>query len=318
MVLDRAICLGSNKRPLSPEPVDTEIYPVDDDAWDDGNLSSTVQRPVMSDVRDSLPGAFARTCQSAVLIGKSLAHIREHGRTGKRSPDRDPGEVEARTMALLEKLETACAVMQDEAMSSQQQTTAESDMPGLGITSTLSPSTTTTTASSTMLSSSDDRYLAYLTPLCLARSALIATLDAYSCPESFKDSCAVSREIAEQEARLQLRSVEAIKVAATAVSDVARKLLPLLGAGGYDMSGGDSEQRRHDSLTQSMNLSRLSPLVLDAMYGAAATLHWMWKEMGDFEAGVALDLLKQCFTRISSRWRLANEYAGIIAQTELT
>ncbi|KAI1816894.1 fungal-specific transcription factor domain-containing protein [Poronia punctata] len=72
-VLDKVICLGSDKRPLCGEPAGNEILPVPDEAWDSGDASLASQHTVMSP-RTEFQSPFARLCQAALLLSKALRH----------------------------------------------------------------------------------------------------------------------------------------------------------------------------------------------------------------------------------------------------
>ncbi|KAI3324679.1 fungal-specific transcription factor domain-containing protein [Xylariaceae sp. AK1471] len=72
-VLDKIICVGSDKRPSCGEPSGNEILPVLDEAWDTGDASLAIQHTVTSP-RTDFQSAFARLCQAALLISKTLRH----------------------------------------------------------------------------------------------------------------------------------------------------------------------------------------------------------------------------------------------------
>jgi len=72
-VLDKIICVGSDKRPLCGEPANNEILPVPDEAWDSGDASLAIQHTVTSSRLDPQP-PFARLCQAALLVSKMLRH----------------------------------------------------------------------------------------------------------------------------------------------------------------------------------------------------------------------------------------------------
>jgi hypothetical protein len=72
-VLDKIICVGSDKRPLCGEPANNEILPVPDEAWDSGDASLAIQHTVISPKLDP-QSPFARLCQAALLVSKALRH----------------------------------------------------------------------------------------------------------------------------------------------------------------------------------------------------------------------------------------------------
>lgn len=63
---------------------------------------------------------------------------------------------------------------------------------------------------------------------------------------------------------------------------------------------------------------RVSPLCLDALYCAMASLHWLWKESGCEEVRTALEDVKNCLSRLAMRWRLGGEYVGMIHYHDVT
>ncbi|KAH9997183.1 fungal-specific transcription factor domain-containing protein [Xylariaceae sp. FL0662B] len=72
-VMDRVVSLGSQKRPLCGEPSPNEVLPVDEEAWDTGDMGSVVQRTVYSP-RTEPQSSFGRLCQAALVVGKMLRY----------------------------------------------------------------------------------------------------------------------------------------------------------------------------------------------------------------------------------------------------
>ncbi|KAI8624200.1 fungal-specific transcription factor domain-containing protein [Xylariaceae sp. FL1651] len=72
-IVDKVICLGSDKRPLCGEPSCNELLPVSDEAWDTGIASLAVQHTVSSP-RTDFQTAFGRLCQAALLVSEALRH----------------------------------------------------------------------------------------------------------------------------------------------------------------------------------------------------------------------------------------------------
>lgn len=58
----------------------------------------------------------------------------------------------------------------------------------------------------------------------------------------------------------------------------------------------------------------ISPLILDALYGAANTLAWLVREEGSAECEEAVAVIKQCLVKLGSRWRLAGEYLRMLEE----
>ncbi|OJJ67674.1 hypothetical protein ASPBRDRAFT_47715 [Aspergillus brasiliensis CBS 101740] len=80
-ILDRSISLGSRRRFCLPEPADTDGLPVDDDAWDLGDVASIIQYPVTTPFFCAPISPFARLCQSAMFISRAAIH-RSDSQTG--------------------------------------------------------------------------------------------------------------------------------------------------------------------------------------------------------------------------------------------
>ncbi|KAH8899364.1 hypothetical protein GQ53DRAFT_836418 [Thozetella sp. PMI_491] len=93
-ILDRVISLGNKKRFCAPEPGDKDMLPVSDQAWDDGDMIKALQRPVSTPVTEPA-GAFTRLCQAAILVSRTMNHVRTTVRnhvSGDREPPFDPAE----------------------------------------------------------------------------------------------------------------------------------------------------------------------------------------------------------------------------------
>ncbi|KAI0158303.1 hypothetical protein GGR57DRAFT_500417 [Xylariaceae sp. FL1272] len=75
-IMDKIVCLGSDKRPLCCEPARNEMLPVSDAAWDSGDASLAIQHTVSSPSTD-LQSPFARLCQTAMFLGETLRHCQE-------------------------------------------------------------------------------------------------------------------------------------------------------------------------------------------------------------------------------------------------
>ncbi|XHG03615.1 hypothetical protein AWENTII_006916 [Aspergillus wentii] len=69
-VLDRIISLGSRRRFCLPDPADTDVIPVDDDAWDLGDVAHIVHYPVTTPLSTPV-SPFSRLCQSAIFISRA-------------------------------------------------------------------------------------------------------------------------------------------------------------------------------------------------------------------------------------------------------
>lgn len=75
VILDRFINLGHRGKPLATNDPSVETHlPTDDESWDRGNM--LVAAPLALSASETIRAApFARTCQSAHVMGKTIRHI---------------------------------------------------------------------------------------------------------------------------------------------------------------------------------------------------------------------------------------------------
>ncbi|KAK3336626.1 hypothetical protein B0T19DRAFT_44974 [Cercophora scortea] len=146
-------------------------------------------------------------------------------------------------------------------------------------------------------------YLASLTPRFLTFSAQILLMDLYCCPENQLDGpgptgTSHTRPQTPDERAMQSRAVDSIRSAALQVRDLGLEVLEIV--------------------LPPAELRRVSPLLLDALYAALATLHWLWKEGGDPAVEQALEDLKKVLSRLAMRWSVATEYLDMIHHHDVT
>ncbi|KAH7635043.1 hypothetical protein B0T09DRAFT_327845 [Sordaria sp. MPI-SDFR-AT-0083] len=164
-----------------------------------------------------------------------------------------------------------------------------------------------------------------LPPLSLAQSALFLLYDIHCCPENLLDGSGargfenLQPKTANQHA-FQVRAVAGLRsLSSGAVRELCMELL--------------------DAVMLPQGLAKVSPLCLDSLYSGLAMLRWLWKEGGDDggtgsgtgtgsapgkdgslgEAGgagvgvmQAAEDVGRCLGRLGSRWRLAEEYLGLV------
>ncbi|KAA8575522.1 hypothetical protein MFRU_002g00320 [Monilinia fructicola] len=74
LILDRMVSIGSKSHLLTTqEPKEEDPLPVEDAAWDHGDMTQTIQRYVSTSLTESVT-PFARLCQGSVLLGNVLRH----------------------------------------------------------------------------------------------------------------------------------------------------------------------------------------------------------------------------------------------------
>jgi hypothetical protein len=140
-----------------------------------------------------------------------------------------------------------------------------------------------------------------LPPHFLTFSSLILVYDLYCCPEDLLTGGPGSGGETPKTASslaIQGRAVAGIRSTALAVRDAGVELL--------------------EFVMLPANLEKVGPLVLDALYAAMATLHWLWKEGGEEGIGAALEDVKRVLARLDMRWRLARDYLGLERYHDVT
>lgn len=319
-ILDRVICLGAKRRPVAPEPGPNDILPMNDTAWDEGDVANALQSAVSAPVTDP-QGPFARLCQAAILIDRVESHVRQTTRRHK-SRDSEPFSMDEVT-TLIDDLASFSSLISSELAAASQSpaaTTTSSNGPSppqprsppsaftypspmySNPTSQQSPASTHSPSSAPGPSQSTIPSL--LPPYFLTFSSQILLYDLYCCPEDLLTTGpghGSSEPLPKTPASLalQVRAVSGIRCASLSVRDAAVEVLL-------------------EFCVLPSNLARVSPLVLDALYAAMATLHWLWKEGGEEGVGRALEDVKRGLARLDMRWRLARDYLGMERYHDVT
>lgn len=291
-ILDRVISLGS-KRPFAggPDPpADAEALPVDDAAWDAGEMSHA--RPVGTSVEEPMGSPFTRLAQAAVLISKAMAHCKQYMSRTNNNANGNNGDDDGVDMndpappPSLNIREVTALMTQQSAFCrtvGAEMAAAAAAEPGMGT------------------GTGRCAYFGFLAARCLSWSANIMVLDLYSCPGDMRPG-AVGAEHAGRgaaEHAMQVEAVSGLKIAGTMVKGVAVEVLDVL-----DRYGGEQEE-------DIRGVDRFSPLCLDTLYCGMSTFHWLWRENGDPEMKEGLDVTRQCLDRVGRRWRLAGEFLEI-------
>lgn len=322
-ILDRVISLGS-KRPFAggPSPPSSASFlPVDDYAWDTGDMALALQRPISTPLAEPRTSPFARLLQVTLYISKAMAHCRKRLSGGRASteenaaiPDvemRDDGNElgEASSPSPSLNIREVTAIMEN----------------GSALCIAVRRDLETATGGSV----GGDVWFALLPALCLTLSTSIMVLDLYACPESMRPGWSGSDgERDGAELAMQVEAVNGLKKAAGRVAEAAEQISSTLegkksqkggvsdGYGNWtsvsangqliiDAAGDDRERDNGGALDQ------ISPLCLDALYCGMSTFHWLWRENGDAEMKQGLDSTRGCLEKVGKRWRLAHEYLEI-------
>jgi hypothetical protein len=134
-------------------------------------------------------------------------------------------------------------------------------------------------------------YLSLTSALSLTFSTLCTLCDRYSCPKG----CTSSGKGA---AEMQAQALEGLKTVSRSVVDFVDRI-------------NAATPLTHD-------LDRISPIIMDALYSAAASYAWLVRESGDESYQMALDSIRNCLRKLGTRWRNAAEYVRILEAQEFS
>jgi hypothetical protein len=129
-------------------------------------------------------------------------------------------------------------------------------------------------------------------PLALSFSILCSLCEPYSCPEA--GYVTTSDEAGE----MVTRAIKGLQHAAESVVIFADRL--------------------NRSVPEQKDLDRISPIIMDAIYSAAAQFAWLVRESGDQDRLDKLNILRSCMKRFGGRWHNAAEYLRILEAQEFT
>lgn len=138
-------------------------------------------------------------------------------------------------------------------------------------------------------------YLIQAAPLAMTLSALCMLCLIYSCPVACGQ---VDKELSKEAGDMQRQAMDGLKSVSRSISDLVDHI--------------------HSATQSPQDLGRISPMVMGAMYRAAANYAWMVRENGDENSQIALDAIRHCFRKLGSRWRNAAEYLRILEAQEFT
>jgi hypothetical protein len=127
--------------------------------------------------------------------------------------------------------------------------------------------------------------------LAMTFSTLCTLCDNYSCPKGCKSAGKESSE-------MQVQAIEGLKTVSSTIVNFVNHI---------------------DVSTQNLqDLDRISPIIMDALYSAAANYAWMVRESGDEVYQNALDAIRICLRKLGTRWRNAAEYVRILEAQEFS
>jgi hypothetical protein len=132
-------------------------------------------------------------------------------------------------------------------------------------------------------------YLSLTSASALTFSTLCTLCERYSC---LKGRTSSGKEAAE----MQAQALEGLKTVSRSIVDFVDRI-------------NATTPLTHD-------LDRISPIIMDALYSAAANYAWLVRESGDESYQMALESIRNCLRRLGTRWRNAAEYVRILEAQE--
>lgn len=304
--------LGKPRPFIPPNHSSTHTHP----HQDEGNVANALQFRVSAPLSDP-QGPFARLCQAAILIDRVESHVR---RTIWRHKARDPEPFSTQEVdILIDELTSFSSIVSSElaAASSSPASTNPSPQtqrphspqsfftypsPLYSNPTATQPAPSQTHSPPSPTASPHSAIPSLLPPHFLVFSSIVLLYDPYCCPEDIITSGpgGPSPELPKTSASLQMqvRAVTGLRAIALSVRDAGIELL--------------------DFVMLPNNLAKVSPLVLDSLYVAMATLNWLWKEGGEESVAQALGDVKRTLARLDMRWRLARDYLGMGRYHDIT
>ncbi|KAK7738076.1 hypothetical protein SLS63_002409 [Diaporthe eres] len=291
-ILDRIISLGSKKRFAGgpDQPVDTEMLPVDDHAWDSGDMAFSLQRSTRTPLEDLTASPFARLAQASMLTSRAMMHCkgatRRYAHRGPKGSGNGTSEKEKDTDAF--SIKEVKEIIRDLHTLGHAIETDITNAGGVG----------------------SDAYFALSPSRCLVWSTIIMVMDLYSCPEHMRPGAGIGNEDGRSAEELAMQ-VEAIKGLTTTSERIKVFAGELLGMSCSPAASPDVSMAGVEDGGGADVVGRLSPLCFDAIYCALATFLWHWKENGQPEMRQGMEQSRAALVGMAPRWRLAGEYLDI-------
>lgn len=136
-------------------------------------------------------------------------------------------------------------------------------------------------------------YLLHAPGLAICLSALATLCDPYACTGNRP----VQSNSAE-EAAMIIQAIEGLKSVSANTKEFADRII---------------ERTSH-----SLDIDRVSPFIMDALYASAANFAWIVRESGDETSQIGLESIRGCLRRLASRYRAADQYLRILEAQEFT
>lgn len=134
-------------------------------------------------------------------------------------------------------------------------------------------------------------FFSYASATALTYSTLCNLCEVYSCPKGN------SKSTGKESSEMQIQAIEGLKTVSGTIVNFVDHI--------------------NANTPLSQELDRISPIIMDALYSAAANYAWMVRESGDEVYQNALDAIRLCLRKLGTRWRNAAEYVRILEAQEL-
>jgi hypothetical protein len=138
---------------------------------------------------------------------------------------------------------------------------------------------------------SPDFYLLHAAPMAICFSALCTLCDTYACHRPNQSN-------SPEEATMQIQAIEGLKSVSASIKEFAEQIIA---------------HTQH-----SLDIDKISPFIMDALYAAAANYAWLVRESGAEDCQIALESIRHSLRRLGGRWRCAAEYLRILEAQEFT
>ncbi|KAN0093658.1 hypothetical protein V8E51_016842 [Hyaloscypha variabilis] len=248
LIVNRIVSLGSQSYVLnSQEPKNDDTLPVNEAAWETGEMTAARQALVGSPISEPVT-SFPRLCQAMIMMGKVLVH--NYG-----------DEIVTETEQF-----TAASNLYTDASALSRQISEEAD--------------------------AEQDFFGYASAIAVTYSTLCTLCDGYSCP---KGTC---KSTGKESSSMQIQAIEGLKTVSSTIVNFVNHI--------------------NANTPLGQDLDRISPIIMDALYSAAANYAWMVRESGDDVYQSSLDNIRLCLRKLGARWRNAAEYLRILEAQEFS
>jgi hypothetical protein len=136
-------------------------------------------------------------------------------------------------------------------------------------------------------------YLLHAPGLAVCLSAIATLCDPYACTGNRP-----AQSNSPEEAAMIIQGIEGLKSVSSNTKDFAARII--------------------ECTSHSLDIDRVSPFIMDALYASAANFAWIVRESGDETSQIGLESIRGCLRRLASRYRAAEQYLRILEAQEFT